>query len=208
MIHTFGDSHAVFGFQHIKMINIHTIGPILCYTFGKNKLNGFNIKNYGVNENDTIIFCLGEIDCRAHIYRFVNEINTYETIIDNVVENYFEAIKQNKDQYKNLNVFVYNIVPPTNVLFMHTLYEYETHILTKEQNHIPWKGSNEDRMKYHLYFNKKLEEYCLKYNFVFFNIYNNYCDENGFLKREFSDGNVHINNPLFIEEFIKNNIKD
>jgi len=42
----------------------------------------------------------------------------------------------------------------------------------------------------------------------FFNIYNNYCDENGFLKREFSAGNVHINNPLFIEEFIKNNIKD
>ena len=41
-----------------------------------------------------------------------------------------------------------------------------------------------------------------------FDIYNQYCDENGFIKKELSDGTAHINNPIYINQFIIiNNIR-
>jgi len=86
-VHTFGDSHSHYGFKKINNIKINWIGPMLCYTLGNKGLDGLNISNFDVNENDTVIFCFGEIDCRAHIYRFVNETTTYEEIIDKIVKN-------------------------------------------------------------------------------------------------------------------------
>ena len=40
---------------------------------------------------------------------------------------------------------------------------------------------------------------------LFFDIYNNYTDENGFLRKDLSDGNVHIANEIYINKFIKDN---
>ena len=93
-IHTFGDSHSRFGFMDIPNININELGARLCYTFGNQQLDILNIKNYNVKEDDTVIFCFGEVDCRAHIYKFVNENTTYEEIINNITYKYFEAIKK------------------------------------------------------------------------------------------------------------------
>jgi len=51
MFHTIGDSHSRFGWQEIKSnkILIHHIGPILCYSFGKEKLGRVNILNFNIN---------------------------------------------------------------------------------------------------------------------------------------------------------------
>jgi len=204
-IHTFGDSHSSFGFKNINNINIHWIGPLLCYTFGNKKLDILNIRNYGVNDNDCVIFCFGEIDCRAHIYKYVNQNNSYQNIIDNIIEKYFEAIIINIESYKNLKIIVYNVVPPSSVSNVHTDIEIQKYVLVKNKNDIPWKGSDNERMQYHLYFNKKLKEYCEKNNFIFMDVYDKYRNENGFLKKEFSDGNVHINDHIFIKEFLINN---
>ena len=207
MIYTFGDSHSRFGFKDISNIQINEICGTLCYTFGNKKLEILNIKNYGVKENDTAIFCFGEIDCRAHIYRYVNETTSYEQIIDSITHNYFEAVNRNVEQYKNIKTVIYNIVPPSNVSLIHNNEQIQTQVLVKYKTPIPWKGSNEERMKYHLYFNKKLKELCEKNNYIFMDVYNKYCDSNGFLKRELSDYNVHIKNSIYIKEFlIENNL--
>jgi len=201
-IHTFGDSHARFGFRNIPNICINELGARLCHTIGEKGLDILNIKNYNVKENDTVIFSFGEIDCRAHIYRFVNENKTYEEIIDYIILKYFETIKKNINQYNNLLPIIYNIVPPSDVSLIHTVEEINSKILVKFKTDLPWKGSNEDRKKYHLYFNKKLKEFCKENNYLFFDVYDKYCDSNGFLKRELSDYNVHINDPIFIKEFL------
>ena len=201
-VHTFGDSHSRFGFDKISNIKINWLGPILCYTFGNKGLDVLNISNFGVNENDAVIFCFGEIDCRAHIYRFVNETTTHEEVIDKIVENYIYSIKKNVEQFKNLKTLIYNIVPPGNVIPHISQEDYVKKVLTKEKNDIPWKGSHEDRQKYHLYFNKKLKEWCIKNEYMFIDVYNHYCDNNGYLKNELSDGNVHIENPTFIKNFL------
>ena len=196
MIHTFGDSHCteacgVFGVFNIQR---HHLGPILCYSFGKEKLNRLNIKNYNIQENDTCIFTFGEIDCRNHINTYISSTNTYQNIIDNMIDNYFIAIDLNVKQYNRITVYVYNVIPPANIQWQ---YPY------------PYKGSNEERLQYVTYFNQKLKEYCNKYNYKFFDIYNMYADNNGYLNQAYSYDGCHLsqNTSMFIKDFMdKNNI--
>ena len=89
-IHTIGDSHSGNGWSGIIQ---HHLGPVLCYSFGKEKLNRCDIRNFNIKDGDTIVFCLGEIDCRCHIHKHITETTRYQDIINNIVDNYFEAIE-------------------------------------------------------------------------------------------------------------------
>jgi hypothetical protein len=188
-IHTIGDSHSYNGWTGI--IN-HHLGPRLCHSFGRDKLYCCDIRNCNLKDGDTIIFSFGEIDCRCHIHKHINETTTYQAIINDIVENYFEAIKLNitNSQVKLKNVCVYNVVPP--------IQQYNT----CENPYFPYLGTDEERKTYVLYFNKKLKEKCIENNYIFFDIYDKYIDENGFLRKDLSDGNVHIKDGLSITQFI------
>jgi lysophospholipase L1-like esterase len=193
-IHTIGDSHSYFGWND-DIIN-HHLGPLLCYTFGRkciSKFKKFDIKKFNIKDGDTIIFCLGEIDCRCHIHKHITDIITYQHIINDIVNRYFKTIQLNISilNIKLKNVCVYNIVPPIQ---RHN---------TIENNEFPYVGTDEERKQYVLYFNEKLKEKCIEYNYIFFDIYEKYVDENGFLNKKLSDDNVHINNGIHINNFIK-----
>ena len=200
IIHTIGDSHA---FKHTcldektsKVVQ-HHLGPVLCYSFGREKLNRCDIRRFNVKEGDSIVFCLGEIDCRCHVYKHVSNEVSYQNVIDYITDNYFEAIKLNVDvcQVKLRNVCVYNVVPPPQ--------KYNT----KEDPVYPFLGSDDERKSYVLYFNKKLKENCEKYGYVFLDVYDHYTDENGFLIKDLSDGNVHLRDKSRVRDFIlKHNI--
>ena len=191
-IHTIGDSHSGNGWTGIIQ---HYLGPVLCYSFGKEKLNRCDIRNFNIKDGDTIVFCLGEIDCRCHIHKHITETTRYQDIINNIVDNYFEAIELNVSisQIKLKNVCVYNVVPP--------IQKYNT----SENHEYPYLGTDEERKQYALYFNEKLKEKCIEKEYIFFDIYNNYIDENGYLRKDLSDGNVHIGNGIYISNFIKEN---
>ena len=191
-IHTIGDSHSGGGWYGIIQ---HELGPLLCYSFGKEKLNRCDIRNFNIKDGDTIIFCLGEIDCRCHIHKHITETTPYQDIINNIVDNYFEALELNVSisQIKLKNVCVYNVVPPIE--------KYNT----VENPEYPYLGTDEERKQYVLYFNKKIKEKCIEKEYIYFDIYNNYIDEHGFLKKDLSDGNVHIGNGIYINNFIKEN---
>jgi len=189
IIHTFGDSHADGGHSHwgyirLQNVNIktHHLGAKLMYTFGRLGKDLLNIKNYNVNENDIVIFCFGEIDCRNHVHKHITNEFSYKDIINSIVNNYFNTIKENVQQYNNIKTCVYNVVPPTR-------YKYE------EPDHpFPFLGTDDERKIYYKYMNEQIKELCKIYNYFYFDIYNDCCDEEGFLKKEYSDGNVHLRN--------------
>ena len=190
-IYTFGDSHANFGWgDNIKK---HNINSSLCYTFGKKKLQRIDIRKFNVKPNDTIIFCLGEIDCRCHIYKHLTPDNTYQMIIDEIINDYIEAIQINVkvSNVKLKNVCIYNVLPPIRATIENTnpIFWYAIH------------GTDEERKQYILYFNKILQKKCKENNFIFFDIYNHYVDEYGFLRKELSEG-IHIKNGVYIQNFI------
>lgn len=190
VIHTVGDSHSKFGWKNVVC---HHIGPILCYSFGKENLARCDISKFNLKNDDTIIFCFGEIDCRCHIHKHVNKNNSYKNIIDSLIENYFDAIDKN---IKNLNVTlknicVYNVVPPIQKKN------------TAEDKKFPFLGTDEERKIYTLYFNKQLKIKCAKKQYIFFDIYDKYTDENGFLSKKLSDNLVHILDGIYLDEFIE-----
>lgn len=193
IIHTIGDSHCAAGWAGVAT---HIVGPLLCYSFGIEKLQRIDIRDFNIEDGDTIVFSLGEIDCRCHVHKYVNESVKYEDIIDDIVENYFEAIQLNIDvcNIKLKNICIYNVVPPIE---KHNTLEYIDY---------PFLGSDEERKKYVLYFNKKLKEKCFQKNYIFFDVYDKYIDKNGFLNKDLSDSNVHIKDATYIIDFINRNL--
>jgi hypothetical protein len=197
-IHTFGDSHADrhhshWGYIRIPNVKIHThhLGGKLMYSFGQQSLSLCNIKNFNVQENDVVIFCFGEIDCRNHVHKHISDTNSYQTIIDSLTTDYFTAIKENINQYNTLKVCVYNVIPPSKSFYCDPTHPY------------PFLGTNDERKLYYTYMNNRLKELCYANNFVFFDIYNECCNEEGFLKTEFSDGNVHLRNTTHSTTVLK-----
>ncbi len=115
-------------------------------------------------------------------------------IIDDLIYNYIDAIKNNlyNCKIKLKHICIYNVVPPVN--------KYNT----QENKDYPYLGSDEERKQYVLYFNKCLKKKCQENNWIFFDVYDYYIDNNGFLNKEFSDGHVHIKNGRFLKKFIDN----
>ena len=192
VVHTFGDSHSMNGWSGITNIQIHHLGPKLCFSIGR---DGMNITDmYNVNNGDTVIFCFGEIDCRCHIHKHITETNNYKQIIDSIVNNYFIQIQNAVNTFDKLKIVIYNIVPPIQ---KHNTFENSAY---------PYLGTDEERKAYVLYFNEKLKQKCIEYKFIFFDVYNKYIDSNGFLHKSLSDGNVHIRDGSYITQFYENNL--
>ena len=82
----------------------------------------------------------------AIIHKHITETTIYQDIINNLVDNYFEAIELNVSisQIKLKNICVYNVVPP--------IQKYNT----TENPAYPYLGTDEERKQYTLYFNEKL----------------------------------------------------
>ena len=192
--HTIGNSHCVDGWHNLPVTK-HHLGPVLCYSFATEKLKRINLKDHQIVSGDTVIFCFGEIDCRCHVHKHVTEDKSYQQIIDNIVNGYFEAIQENKDQFESLNIWVFNLPPPV-----------ETHN-TEEDSSYPFIGSDEERKSYVLYFNECLKYKCQAYKYGYFDIYDKYTDNNGFLNKLLSDNRVHIRDPKYLEEFFNENVR-
>ena len=199
VIHTFGDSHSNAGWLQIPNINIHYLGPKLCYSIGR---DGINIKDgYNVNNNDIVIFCFGEIDCRCQVNKRITESVNYKQIIDNIVDNYFIKIKNAVDNFDYLQTVIYNVVPPV---------EKDKNVVPpveKDKNvenpDYPYLGTDEERKSYVIYFNERLHQKCIEHKFIYFNVYDKYIDCNGYLTKELSDDNVHIKDSIYMVEFIE-----
>jgi len=192
VFHTIGDSHSLFGWKEIPEISIHHLGARLCFSVGRDGLE--SLTNFDVNEGDTVIFSFGEIDCRCHVHKHINEDTDYKNIIDSLVNNYFVKIKAAIDSFTNLRIAVYNVVPAVE----------KSDVL--ENPYYPYLGTDEERKEYVLYFNKVLKERSLEYDYVFFDVYDKYIDERGYLNKSLSDGNVHITDERYIREYLETNL--
>lgn len=201
-IHTIGDSHSKFGWEKIKDICVHHIGPKTCFSVGRDNLfmvgGSVPLENknrwISIKENDIVLFCFGEIDCRCHVGKHISNTRSYQSIIDEMIDKYFVTLQTNQRWFNSIKVAVYNVPPPCK--------QYD-----QEENEVyKFIGTDETRKSYHEYFNKSLKLKCMEYEYYFFDVYQKYKDDQGFLKKELSDGGVHINDPIYlIEELDKMN---
>jgi len=193
-LHTYGDSHAAKygGWLKINIndinIKMNHIPGKLMYSFGRDKMQVVS----DVNGGDMVCFCFGEIDCRCHIHKYIPD---WKKTIDDMVENYFININENMKNHKNVITLVFNVVPPLER-------ELPENLWIEKGNGLPSLGSDLDRKNYTEYMNTKLLEYCKKYGYVFLDVYDKYVNERGYISLELSDGNCHIGNPIYVQEFL------
>jgi len=203
MIHTFGDSHSHSGFISIDNINIHQLGPKLMYSVGRDGLSILNIKNYNVNPGDYVIFSFGEIDCRCHVSKYCDEENDYIKVIDNIIDSYALTVETNSKLIENVKICLYNIVPPLRRCYL----SEGGKILIDQNYEFRYLISDEERRMYAEYFNFKLKQLCIEKGYIFFDTYDKYCDSERFLESQYSDSVLHIDDPIYIKEFILEHLK-
>jgi hypothetical protein len=194
MIYIYGDSHGLFSFKNLKLDHQNLYqASITMFRIGRdNMIINFD-KNKILNDNDVIILSYGEVDCRCHIQKQINNGMNEDDIINELVNNYFITIKNNIDKINK--IIVVGVIPPTKqndyeILHGPILHEF------------PFVGKDEDRVRYTNKVNKKLEEQSNINNYIYFNPYDYYTRDDGTLKFELSDNNVHLGDNLhFLEKF-------
>lgn len=149
------------------------------YRVGRDGLAGFNLRYFGVDEGDTAVYVFGEIDVRCHIVKQRDlQRASLEEIVEQLAENYIQTILDNQSQYTALQSVVYNVVPPI-----------KWEVFSPE---FPFYGTAEERIESALLLNAALKKLCERHKLFFLDVYEAYSDENGSLRTELSDGNVHI----------------
>jgi hypothetical protein len=182
-IHIIGDSHAL-TFIDADNVITHWIGAATAHNLS-NKYE--TVKHFFSGFSDDYWFCLGEIDCRLHIYR-QHKITgrTQFSLIQYTVENYLEAV--NVFDGWNLGVMA---VPPQG--YQDNFFEYD------------YYASREHRQQITDVFNFCLENRCLELEIPFIDIWK---QESLWPEENFKEDKCHIKNEIatkFLEEYLDNN---
>lgn len=212
IIHCIGDSHASFfsGYDRIQLgwpnksinkylfLKSYRLGPVLAYNLcdfktrsrGREKL--LYILTHFIPLGSKVLFCFGEIDCRAHLLK-QSEIQKRDIhdIIRECVDRYFSVIKDTKE--KGFDVLVWNIVPSG----------ITDDALDKEY---PFYGTNVERNKVSKYFNEYLKQKLEKFNILFIDIFDKLIFENFRTNNNYYFDGIHLSQkalPYFLNELIK-----
>ena len=201
-IHIFGDSHAQYScngiasyFPDYEYYN-HVVYSITMHRIGRDHIL-LGVPSNIDNENDIIIITYGEVDCRSHIYRQIQKGRELDEIINTLVNTYLETIHK----YQFRNTFVLSVVPPVSKK------EYEDRN-GPISHHLPFCGTDQERLLYIRSMNDKLRKGCEKYGFHFIDPYSlNYIREDGMMNFKMSDGNVHIGDNKYVLSILSDDLK-
>lgn len=184
MIHIYGDSHAKFSFAGLNLPYVdHHASSVTMHRIGRDRIIvNFNPAHH--RPNDIMCFVYGEVDCRCHIQRQINAGRKENDVIQEIVHKYFLAISSNKTDPSH-KVVVVAVIPPTSQMDYERINGPITH-------QYPFVGSDSDRCRFRRKMNIIIEYLCGHYGYLYTNPYTSYEREDGMLKFELSDTNVHL----------------
>lgn len=186
MIYIYGDSHARNSFKNLALRHeCREESGVTMHRVGRDKVIP---KWKDCTSDDTSVFVYGEVDCRAHIGKQIELGRTESEVIHTLVREYIDAICNVVTVGK---VIIVAVIPPT------TNREYAAEVVN---GGFPFVSSDADRVRYTQHINAELEAGCARNHFTFFNPYDRYTREDGCLRRELSDGNVHVGNSVHVLE--------
>lgn len=163
-----------------EYIYTHHLGSRTLFGFCKEEKNiGLFLSDLCVKQHDSCVFVLGEIDIRSHVFKYVNENKTYQSLIDELIENYCLKLNEIK-KCLDIDITVMGIIPPMN----------GPNYVSEDY---PIQGSLEQRVIATNYFNSQLHIKCIEKGFKYFEVNQFYCLTDGSLNIDFSDHFCHIN---------------
>lgn len=189
-MYIYGDSHAMLLFHDCKLDHTNFFQyAITMHRIGRDS-SIYNFKQE--HNNSDRVFCIvyGEVDVRCHIGVQREKGREVDDICKELVTSYFKTIHTNITSYKQIIIIA--IPPPV---------EKEDHT---HGDHVPFIGTNAERVDYTNRMNRLIEELCKEYSYTYFNPFDLYKRENGCLKYELSDNCLHIGkNDHFLTELDK-----
>lgn len=201
MIYIYGDSHAEFSFRNLNLLHINLREySITMHRIGRDNII-VNFDKNVIRSKDTIVLSYGEVDCRCHVQRQIDLGRDEDDVINELVNNYFNTIRNNTINM-DVQIIIVGVIPPTRVLDYEALHGPHGPFFGE----FPFVGKNEDRVRYTNKINELLKKLSNKNGYIYFNPYYYYTREDGTLKHELSDGIVHLgdrHNSFFLEKFIE-----
>jgi len=206
MIHCIGDSHsAVFsGKEEMQPIwpqrsddkteyfKSYRLGPATAYQLENKKHLIDDIISKHYQENDSLLFCFGEVDIRAHLIKQMSLQNLpLDSIVKECVDKYFSVILSFKD--RGINCIVWGPIASWHESKLYTGPSFgtciERNLVTKE-------------------FNRYIEELCNKNNVGFVTIFHDMINENNETNTYYLDtwpgSNMHLSQTsmmIILERF-------
>lgn len=146
-----------------------------------------------MGDDDVVVLSYGEVDCRCHIQKQINTGRNEDDVINELVDTYFQTIRNNIPETRK--IIIVGVIPPTKQYDFEKLHGPILH-------QFPFVGTDQDRVRYTWKVNKRLKEHSIAHNYIYFNPYAFYTRDDGTLKYELSDKNVHLgDNSHFLKEF-------
>lgn len=180
MIWFVGDSHAKASSQGIKDAGCKHLGAVTMKSVGTNgsKVLDTILEQNEIKPEDTVILCFGEIDIRCHTHPGKDNTHDPYAFLERMVDDYLNAVSGSK--YKNL--WIMNIIPPVR----------EEIWKRRTDPSFPLRGGDGDRVDYTIFANHRLKSGCKRFGIAYLNVYYDYCDRDGMLLEDRSDGSVHV----------------
>ncbi len=185
--HLIGDSH-VWNYESTHPFIVHHLGAATAFNLGsQNSLTGsyqkLQITLNKINKRSSvIIFELGEIDCRLHIYhqyRKKNRTKSIKQIIDKTVSNYLRVVGETEGKG-----FKVAILSPTPTGIEQNIYQKEFFANLKKRDQIT------------LQFHRVLREKAEKRGIIYLDLYSLVASKNGGIKEKFRQDEVHLNSAV------------
>lgn len=178
MIHTLGDSHAALSFRCVPGVTTHHIGPVTMARAGHpgDDVIATALAQVPLIPGDVLILCFGEIDVRCHVKQRTDR-KPAGVILACWALDYLDRVAA--IQIEGVRVGVMSVVPPAPRSRADT-------------PSFPVTGSDEDRAAYTAILNRMLAVWCRVRGLLYLDVYSRVVDEHGLLRREFSDGSVHV----------------
>jgi len=185
-IFTIGDSHAVWSFaiDGIKYPRVtHSLRIATPYSWTMHRVgrDSTDFTSIGFSKESIMLLSFGWIDIHYHIEKQISKGRDEDEIINTLVDKYIGVINANRNQGQK-HIGIMNINPP--VLFEDLSLYYPSDI------------GGPSRPELTLRFTRKmnflLKQKCSEFNLLYLNLHDAYVNEDGSLKKDLSDGNVHL----------------
>ena len=186
-IFTIGDSHAVYSFSFngityprvTQSLRIATPNSWTMHRVGRDSTDFTSI---GFPKESIMLLSFGWIDINfQHIDKQIELGRDIDEIINTLVNKYIQVLIKNRNLGQKY-IGVINILPPTT--------DDDKTIFTEVLPNGP--SSIEIRAGFTQKMNSILKEKCSEFNLLYLNLHDAYVNEDGSLKKELSDGNVHL----------------
>lgn len=173
-----------------KQFSAYRFGPYLAYNF-PGKDNILATAN-SIPEDENLLLCFGEIDCRAQVKNHVeSRQEDFKVIIDEIVLKYFIGI----DEIKNKNKIIFSVTPELKEQPFFYYYKENPEVFDCP------RGTYSERREYKEYFNKRIKEESESRNYKYISIYDYLVNEKDTKEIYYLD-DIHLksSNVLYLIE--------